>query len=513
MMRLAPFLTLLLCGSSSLVFAEVNVAAYYYPWHAGDFHRDQGYLREHIGQAPLLGEYDDRDPAVVQQHLEWSLQANIGVWITSWFGPNSREDTTLLSAVLPTIQGTDMKFALFYETVNRIGKDTPSLHRVVDDINHIIDNFTSHPNYLRINGQPVLVIYLTRTLEQNDVLAEALLLMRSAGVKRDTHFYLVGDHAFGSPPAENLLAFDYLDAVTNYDVYGLLGSGYVGEEKLAMYYAQQGEWKARAKEQNCAYLPAVTPGFNDRGVRLEVNHLPLSRKLNTGDEFGTLFRASLEHAMLQVDPDAGNFLVVTSFNEWHEDTQIEPTVGALTNKPFNYTLALEYEGYGTRYLDILAEVTRPDSGTRAPSPVAATPVPMLPQTPAPAETKSPAAPTKQPTFVDPNDPDTCDDSKFGTFPTLKDGNKRCIWLASRAEEQLIYCQPNEAAYHLCEETCSKCTDDCEDTLKRFDHQEISRDCLWLSLRTHVQDVVCVPGHAAYDIVCPETCDSCDGDAK
>jgi hypothetical protein len=209
--------------------------------------------------------------------------------------------------------------------------------------------------------------------------------------------------------------------------------------------------------------------------------------------------------MQQVDPDADNFLVVTSFNEWHEDTQIEPTVGALATRPFNYTLGLEYEGYGTRYLDILAEMTRPgDSGTNAPTP----------PSPAPTETKAPTAPTKQPTFVivDPS-PGACDDSRLGKFPTLSNGDQRCIWLVSRADERLIYCRPNETAYHLCEETCGKCTDDCEDTIERFDYEEISRDCLWLTLRPHVQDVVCVPGHRAHDIVCPETCNSCDGDAK
>jgi hypothetical protein len=50
---------------------------------------------------------------------------------------------------------------------------------------------------------------------------------------------------------------------------------------------------------------------------------------------------------------------ITSFNEWHEDTQIEPTVVT----PFTtqdtsptgaqYTQGLIYEGYGTTYLDIV----------------------------------------------------------------------------------------------------------------------------------------------------------------
>ena len=50
---------------------------------------------------------------------------------------------------------------------------------------------------------------------------------------------------------------------------------------------------------------------------------------------------------------------ITTFNEWHEDTQIEPSV--ITASPITdtsptgtqYTQGLVYEGYGTTYLDIL----------------------------------------------------------------------------------------------------------------------------------------------------------------
>ena len=55
---------------------------------------------------------------------------------------------------------------------------------------------------------------------------------------------------------------------------------------------------------------------------------------------------------------------ITSFNEWHEDTEIEPSVltGATTvdNSPsgVQYTQGLVYEGFGTTYLDILRDGLR-----------------------------------------------------------------------------------------------------------------------------------------------------------
>ena len=55
--------------------------------------------------------------------------------------------------------------------------------------------------------------------------------------------------------------------------------------------------------------------------------------------------------------------MVTSWNEWHEDTQIEPVAAAPptdkddSDSKQDYTTGLEYEGYGMRYLDILKNAT------------------------------------------------------------------------------------------------------------------------------------------------------------
>ena len=54
------------------------------------------------------------------------------------------------------------------------------------------------------------------------------------------------------------------------------------------------QWREETQRHgDCSFIPAVSPGYNDRGVRYEKNHPALSRKL--------------------------------CGNEWHEDTpQIEP---------------------------------------------------------------------------------------------------------------------------------------------------------------------------------------------
>lgn len=67
-------------------------AYYYYPWRLYDFHYGQGCIRKDLSQCPLLGEYDCSDPKTIGHHLTWSRQANIRVWVMSWWGPGGKRN-------------------------------------------------------------------------------------------------------------------------------------------------------------------------------------------------------------------------------------------------------------------------------------------------------------------------------------------------------------------------------------------------------------------------------------
>lgn len=351
---------------------KVTLGAYYYPWHADDFHRGDGYLRKSLDQKPFLGEYDDRDPKVIAQHLEWSERANIELWVNSWWGPYSREDNTTREVILthPDLLDSDHKISLLYETFGRILEEEDySLYRVQPDMEFMCTNYFSHPNYFQIDGKPVVYIYLTRLLEDIGKLPGVVDIMRQS-VKRacGQEIYIIGDHIFG-PPLPSVVedaqaAFDMLDGVTNYDVYGSISKsvgsmgGYLQQGDVQRYYElEQSEWKPIVNEHHCAYIPSVSPGYNDLGVRPEAKHIPLSRSL-FGDVSGSLFQTAVTSARTLVDSSASNVLMVNSFNEWHEDSQIEPVAGEPESVPFNLTYGLSYHGYGTLYLDILRSATR-----------------------------------------------------------------------------------------------------------------------------------------------------------
>jgi glycoprotein endo-alpha-1,2-mannosidase len=308
----------------------------------------------------LLGEYDDTDPAVIAQHVTWSRQANIGLWVTSWWGPGSREDTTLRTVILPNQNVVDdIKIAIHYETKGRLySKNVLRLDQVVPDIRYLCEIYFNQGNYFRIHGKPVLVFYLTRVLEREGVLKQVVQLMRSAAAEYSYDIYIIGDHAFRKPKVNSASAVAMLDAITNYDVYGSFPKkGYAGQASVDQYFDDQEQWVQLCDSVGCDYVSSVSPGFNDRGVRLQVDHAALARRLSPNDSHGSLFRESLRQALKLVQESASNLLLVNSFNEWHEDSQIEPVSGEGTSDPVLYTQGIEYVGYGELYLDILREMT------------------------------------------------------------------------------------------------------------------------------------------------------------
>lgn len=199
---------------------NITVGAYYYPWWYQHFQVSKlGYLRKKLNprQEIRIGQYDDRKASVVRQHLAWSKQANIQVWISSWWGPQSGTDLAIRDLMFTNkVDLEDHKIALLYETTGRIKKDDNGNYNyeknVASDFNYICQqqDYFSHGNYYKINGRPVIAIYLTRALDSNEVLDDVVQIIRD---ECDNHnVYIIGDHVWGMPPDE---ALDHLDAITN----------------------------------------------------------------------------------------------------------------------------------------------------------------------------------------------------------------------------------------------------------------------------------------------------------
>ncbi|HIE95462.1 MAG TPA: hypothetical protein EYG03_19740 [Planctomycetes bacterium] len=349
------------------------VGAYYYPWYrASRRDSDIGWMdralrgRLEPRQLPKLGVYDSRNAEIIGSHIAQSLRGGIDFWVVSWWGPGHSRSGDFKNDILSHAEAGKLKYALFYESTGRFGPfDKPSFKTLVDDFKHMAENYFDNPHYLKIDGKPVVYIYLTHAYFRDGGHAELRRLREEL-----PDVYLVGDDVFGKdgPGGQYRPKYARLwDAVTAYDVYGQssksLGGTRAALDKLNATYASA---RKTANAVGTGFIPAVSAGYNDRAVR--EGHPGRARYFSDvpGSKEGDIFRAMIRDVGLpNLDPRTGNIMMVNSFNEWYEDTQIEATAGIAvpTAKDDSksgtfYTEGDTYTDYEYLYLDILREETK-----------------------------------------------------------------------------------------------------------------------------------------------------------
>ncbi len=341
----------------------VNV--YYYPWYGPNVHWPGGYLRENLipAQPPYLGEYDCRDTAVINQQLRWSDAYGIDNWICSWWGPNSYEDITIRTKISPVIQEYNATYCLFYESAGlesvqneQIYFDVANTTRMRSNFQYIATNYFSDPRYLKIQGRPVVYIYLTRIFTGN--YAQALQLVRQDMQQRGYSIYLIGDEMYWGTPDTNRIAA--LDAITAYNMHGPRQyAGYpMATDLISDVSTIYTQYAAAARQLGVGFIPNTMAGFNDRAVRPGADHYIIPRQFNQDSGTLSTFSQFTKMAIGHIDSSL-NMIAITSFNEWHEDTQIEPTITspptAHDNTPSgsDFTQNYPYEGYGLGYLELI----------------------------------------------------------------------------------------------------------------------------------------------------------------
>jgi glycoprotein endo-alpha-1,2-mannosidase len=366
--RCVPAIAVIAIAAANATAAEPLVGAYYYPWY-GTFpggHSWTDTLRAKLvpAQPPALGYYNSRSSTTIASQIDESHRGNISFWATSWWGPGSAEDTTTRNYIFANPRAGELKYAVHYESTGRLGDSgNPNFTNFVPDFQYLGQNYFNNANYLKIDGRPVVFIYLTRAYFNTQAGRDAVANLRQTMTSQfGVNPYLVGDDVF--PGQTNATRAGLWDAITDFDVYGSAlqanGSTTAGVTALANQYQDA---KQVAQTAHVGFVPAVSPGFNDSAVRS--GHPAAPRYLTdvAGAAEGSLFSAELSQAALpNLDPAASNMLMVSTFNEWHEDTQIEPTVvanptSADSSGHGTYTQGYSYAGYGNLYLDRLHSAT------------------------------------------------------------------------------------------------------------------------------------------------------------
>jgi hypothetical protein len=326
---------------------DILVGAFYYPWWftSGDHGNWWNYR---IGKPatihkPLLGWYDSDNIIVFDKHVDEMTGHGIDFVIVEWVCPyNFSHDARKIDSNLREIanksvllDSEDIKFCILYDTlymaelgrlkktsVNTYDLDDPqNRDTFIRDVKFIAQSYFWHPSYLKIANKPCFFVYDSyRLMSENWNIGGTQDLFSELRGLQD--IYLMGDFRVTevSPSDTSLYASSVKALIKLYD--GITNGPFSLDEKLNTYEnlknSYQG-WHDFAKSQKIDFIPTTQPG-TDKTASLapESPKIVIRRSI---EKFQEITKIALNY----LDADL-KMLVISTFNEWYEDTQIEPSV-------------------------------------------------------------------------------------------------------------------------------------------------------------------------------------------
>lgn len=301
---------------------------------------------------PILGWYNEGTPEVADWHIKMWVEHGISAVVYCWYRANKNgpvvqslghaiHEGLLKARYLPLI-----KFAIMWE--NGCGQGVGSVEDLMDNVLAFwLDNYFTHPQYLKIDGKPVLYVWVpqnvTRDLGGSEKVRAAFEAMRQRCRERGlAGLYIVGCVGGANRDLLEQMASEGWDASSAYGNawYPPKDATRIGDLICAPFEGfidqQEAIWKAKTEWNLLPDITAAMMGWDSR---------PWSETAfywsdNTPEKFRQLcLRAK---AVMDAKPTSGpekNTIIFCCWNEFGEGHYIEPT-----------------RGYGYSYLDVIREV-------------------------------------------------------------------------------------------------------------------------------------------------------------
>ncbi|UCG46513.1 MAG: glycoside hydrolase family 99-like domain-containing protein [Phycisphaerales bacterium] len=303
-----------------------RVMAFYYPWYGVPDGPGGAGRVVHWGRIdaaakdiaasthyPQLGAYDSHDPKVIERHCRWAKEGGIDTFIVSWWGHGHYTDRAM-TAILDGCERSSMSACIYYETV-----PAPRTPAAAADILRVLGRYGGHPAHLKVKGRPVVFVY-GRALQEMG-LTEWRKAVGIINERYEGGAVVIGDQfSYG--------AARVFDGVHTYNTAGMLrGKDRAGVREWAA--ATYSSWVDLADRAGKISTLTVIPGYDDTKIR--------KPGLAVDRYEGASYRIQWEEA-IRADP---HWVLITSFNEWHEGSEVEPSAE-----------------YGRKYLELTAGFAR-----------------------------------------------------------------------------------------------------------------------------------------------------------
>ena len=291
---------------------------------------------------PALGCYSSNDPAAIDTHMQQLHRAGVGVISVSWWGKDSYTDRTL-PLLFRAAEKHGIKINFHIEP--NLGPGGRSAQKVREAIVYLLGQFGQSPALhrdVRRGNRAVFYIYdsyHTKADEWATILAPD------------------GEHTIRGTPDDSLV----IGLWVKQDEASFFLDGHF--DGLYTYFASDGftygstwaHWQSLsdwARKHDKLFVPCVAPGYLDTRIR------PANGRNTRNRDDGSYYDRAFE-AALAVEPD---YIGITSFNEWHEGTQIEPampkTAGTFRYEdytPLEPTWYLDRTAYWVKQFDSTAK--------------------------------------------------------------------------------------------------------------------------------------------------------------
>jgi hypothetical protein len=327
-----------------IVIAQLNFW-YYGPGLYGGFENDLGNRTTPL--TPLLGEtYWSSDPSVVHQQIEWAAEYGVDAFSIEWTTPRgigccgSMEDT-LDDVFLKSSNIHKVRWVIFYDFVLRLDQtyglkqyvgnldfNEPEVYdTLVSDFEHFAQKYFGHPQYLTIDGRPVIYIWASNAFVGN--LEGALRDAREKAAERGYDVFIVGDEVVANHfDSHHASLFDGNTTFT-FLIPGLDRSSWedIGDATVAVdqtfetWRANLKDLKVIGREEYVNFQPAWAPQYDER---LFIDH-GIYVPANSKAQVIAMAEVARKHAQ-PVGSKGQKIVWLNTWNNWAETTTVEPTV-------------------------------------------------------------------------------------------------------------------------------------------------------------------------------------------
>ncbi len=284
-----------------------QVLAFYYGWYGNPAISGRWVHWKNVDKSakkiggithfPALGPYDSHDPKVILQHCHWAKDAGLTGFIATWWKPGDFHDQGL-PLLLDAAEKNGLSITVYFEVAQ-------NPESAVKDLLYILNHYGKHPAWLKVDGKAVVFVYGRAVNEiklagWRQVIDEVNKQYRGGAV-------FIGDQITKQ-------AAKVFDGIHTYNPTSHI-AGKTPDQIRAWAHAAYPDWVKIAGKNRIACL-TIIPGYDDSKLGR-----PSPRPI-TDRHGGETCKILFEEAVA-ANPD---WILITSWNEWHEGSEIEPSV-------------------------------------------------------------------------------------------------------------------------------------------------------------------------------------------